>query len=169
MSIGVKGPGQPGTPVIDDDLLALQDGLHAIVQTPDGALVLSRGLAMLSAFGPIFQPDLFEALRRFIQKGRRNDSRSYRVGIEPPAATRKGRVLVSERNESRIEVLIVNNGSAPIYVGGRQVTVGGPDDPSGGVPIAPGTGLVFTNNIGEFWAVAGLDGQDVRVLEVFGD
>lgn len=102
MSIGVKGP--PGTRVADADLLALQDGLHAIVQTPDGALLLARGITALQTFGPLFEPDLVEAFQRFVAKGRRNDSRSYSVGVQP--------IKILERDESRIFALIFN-GSQP--------------------------------------------------------
>ncbi len=166
MSIGVKGP--PGSSVTDDDLVGLQDALHNIVQTPDGALALSRGLATLRIFGPLFQPDLIEALQRFLAKGRRNDSRSFAVDVAGP--TGKGPIKVLERDESRIRAYFYNAGPQIIYIGGRQVTTGVQNDPSGGIPLPvnPVTPFVWEGNIGEVWAVAITAISDLRVLDVSG-
>ena len=165
MSIGVKG--QPGTQVTNDDLLALQDGLHAIVQTPDGALLLARGVAALQAFGPLFQPDIIEAFQRFIAKGRRNDSRSYAVDI----ATGKAPTKILERDETRIRAYLYNRGPNIIHIGGRQVTTApNVNDPNGGIPLPvnPASPFIFEGNVGELWAVAETAISDLRVLDVSG-
>jgi len=109
-----------------------------------------------------------ELLRRFLTKGRRNDSRSYSVGIEPPASGKTGRVKILERDEYRVDAIIYNAGAAVIYIGGRQVTVGGLNDANGGIPIQSNTGLILDRNVGELWAVSGTDAQDVRILDIHG-
>jgi hypothetical protein len=152
----------------DRDRLAIQqDGQHDVVLSPEIQSAMAKAVA--SYLGPLFEPDLIERIRRFVSKGDRNDARSFSVGVEPPAtAAATGRVRILERDPSRVEALIYNFGSAVVFIGGRQVTVGGLNDPSGGIPIQPNTGLVLDNNIGELYAVSGTVGQDVRVLDVAG-
>jgi hypothetical protein len=154
---------------VQDDvaLLAAQTGLRNVLLTPEFQNALNT--AVQATFGPIFTPDLVEQVRRFTAKGRRNDSRSYAVGPEPAAAGVAGRVRILERDEGRVEAIIYNFGTVAIFIGGRQVTVGGPNDASGGVPILPNTGLVLDTTIGELWAVSTVAGQDVRVLDIIGE
>lgn len=148
------------------DALRLQDGLHNIVTSPDFQAAL-RG-AVEKSFGPLIEPEFLEELRRYVQKARRNDSRSYAVGAEPPAAGVVGRVKILERDESRVRAFVFNNGAQTIFVGGRQVTTGAANDPSGGIPIAINTGLWIDGTVGELWAVSSAAGQDVRVLDLCG-
>ncbi len=149
-----------------DDIFAQQDGLHAVIQTPAFTQALTRAIA--AYFGPIFEPDIVEAIKRFVAKGRRNDSRSFSVGTDPPTASDAGRVKILERDEWRIQAIIYNLGAATVYIGSRAVTPGGINDPNGGIPIATNTGFVLDSNVGELWAVSGTTKQDVRVLEVSG-
>lgn len=151
----------------DRDRLAIQqDGQHDVVLSPEIQNAMAKAVA--AYLGPLFEPDLLERIRRFVSKGDRNDTRSYSVGVEPPAAGAVGRVRILERDPSRVEAMIYNFGAAVIFIGGRQVTVGGLNDPSGGIPIQPNTGLIIDQNIGELYAVSGTVGQDVRVLDVAG-
>jgi hypothetical protein len=152
--------------LIYGDPVAIQDGLHNLIQTPDFQQVMN--VAVASFLGGIFEPDLIEKVRRFVAKGDRNDSRSYRIGTEPPTAGNPGRTRILDRDPSRVEAIVYNAGSAAVYVGGRQVTVGGLNDASGGIPIQPNTGLILDSNIGELFCISGTDGMDVRVLDIAG-
>lgn len=146
--------------LIYGDPVAIQDGLHNLIQTPAFQSVMSQAIA--SYFGPIFEPALIESLRRFLAKSDRADSRSYAVGVAP--ATR-----VAEREIARVELWIYNNDPTnSIYVGGRQVSIGGANDANGGIPIPPKSGLFFGAHVGEFFAVAPAAGLDVRVLDFIG-
>ena len=109
-----------------------------------------------------------ESVRRFVTPGERNDTRSYSVGTEPPAAGDAGRVRILERDPSRVQAIIYNLGAQTVFIGGRQVTVGGLNDPSGGIPIPTNTGLVLDHNVGELYAISGTTKQDVRVLDIAG-
>lgn len=151
------------------DLIRRQkDGQHDAGVIINAPLVEAIAQAVAGYIGNLFEPGLLELLRRFLVKGDRNDARSYVVGVEPPASGVAGRVMVLNANPARVEAIIYNNGTAPIYLGGRQVTVGGPNDPSGGIPVQPLTGFILSHNAGELYAVAGTAGQDVRVLETSG-
>lgn len=152
----------------NSDRLALQasDGLHDVVMSPELQDALYK--AVQSYIGALFEPDMVERARRFMSKGDRNESRSYSVGTEPPAAGATGRTRILEHEPDRIQAIIYNLGAASVFVGGRQVTVGGVNDASGGIPIPPNTGLVLDQNVGELYAISGTTGMDVRVLAVYG-
>ena len=143
-----------------------QDGLHNILTSEEFQAVLMA--AVQSAFGPLVEPDFLEELRRFVQKGRRNDSRSYAVGVEPPAAGAVGRQCILPRDESRVRAFVFNNGGQTVFLGGRQVTAGGVNDASGGIPLAAAQGMWIDGTVGELYAVSTQPGQDVRVLDLCG-
>jgi len=149
------------------DVMSRQDGLHNVLMTTEFQAALLT--AVKASFGPLIEPEFLEELRRYVQKGRRNDSRSYAVGVEPPAAGVAGRVNILPRDESRVRAFIFNSvGGQTIFIGGRQVTVGGANDASGGIPILAGQGMWIDGTIGELWAVSSAAGQDVRVLDICG-
>ena len=141
-----------------------QDGLHNVLTSPEFEAVLYG--AIEKKFAPLIDPELVELLRRFLSPSYRNDSRSYDVGVEPPAAGVTGRVKILERDPQRRRAFVWNAGAQTVFVGGRQVTVGGLNDPSGGIPIPINTGQWFELACGEMWAVSSAAHQDVRVLEL---
>jgi hypothetical protein len=146
------------------DAATLQDGLHNLIQTPDFQQVMN--IAIANFFGGIFEPDLMERLRRFIAAGDRHDSRSYSVRD----AAHGGPIKIAERDPSRVSLIIANVGANLVYVGGRQVTVGGLNDASGGIPIPAANypPFVISDSVGELWAITANDGMDVRVLDIAG-
>src|SRR5579859_5689922 len=85
-----------------------QDGLHNVVFTPDFQAALYG--AIEKGFAPLKDPEFLELLRRFLSPAYRNDSRSYAVGVEPPANGIAGRVKILERDPQRRRALIYNNG-----------------------------------------------------------
>lgn len=139
-----------------------QDGLHNIITTDEFQAALFG--AIERHFAPLFEPDLKEALRRYVNKGRRNTPHSVNVH----AVANGGPTQLVDIDEERIELWIQNNGIAPVSLGNKQVTVGGANDPNGGIVLAPGNMLIINNNIAEWWAVSATDGQDVRILDVAG-
>lgn len=141
-----------------------QDGLHNVVTTPEFQAALFG--AIDRKFAPLTDPELLELLRRYISPAYRNDSRSYDVGAEPPAAGVTGRVRILERDPQRRRAFIFNLGAQTVFIGGRQVTVGGLNDASGGIPILTNTGMWLEQDCGELWAVSSAAHQDVRVLEL---
>ena len=142
------------------------DGLHNVVTTPEFQAALFG--AIEKTFAPLIDPELVELLRRYLSPAYRNDSRSYAVGVEPPASGIAGRVKILERDPQRRRAFVYNNGAnaSAIFIGGRQVTTGGPNDPNGGIPIPQNTGMWIEQDCGELFAVATVAGQDVRVLEL---
>jgi hypothetical protein len=151
----------------DRDRFALQkDGLHDIVVSPELQDALFKAVA--AYLGPLFEPDLIESIRRYVVPGDRNDSRSYAVGTEPPAAGRPGRTRILEHDPSRTRAFVFNAGAQTVFVGGRQVTTGALNDPNGGIPILTNTGMWFEDNVGELFAISGTTDMDVRVLDVAG-
>jgi hypothetical protein len=139
-----------------------QDGLHNLIYTDAFRTALADAVA--SYVGSVVDNDLLSKLRRFLAKGDHNVPRAFSVGIEPGG----GRTKILERDPSRVEAIVFNNGSATIFIGDRTVTTGVVNDPSGGIPIPPNTGLVLDNNVGELWAVSTVAAQDVRVLDIAG-
>jgi len=146
------------------DAVALQDGLHNLIETPEFQQVMNQAVA--SFFGGIFEPDLMERLRRYIAAGDRHDSRSYSIRD----AAHGGPIKIAERDPSRVFLMVSNLGANLVYVGGRQVTVGGPNDASGGIPIPANNypPFVINDSVGELWAITANDGMDLRVLDVAG-
>jgi hypothetical protein len=136
-----------------------QDGLHNVLTTPEFQAVLYG--AIERKFAELIEPDLKELIRRYVSQADHVTPSSVNVR----AAANGGPTKLVERNDYRIEVWVYNNGNAPIYIGGRQVTVGSPNDPNGGIPVQP-AGEKFIRGIGEWWAVSAIDGQDVRVLDM---
>lgn len=91
--------------------VALQDGLHNVIQTPQFQQVMNQAIA--SFFGGVFEPNLMERLRRFIAAGDRNDARSFSVGTQP--------VKILERDPSRVYALVYVAG--PLAVAQSQTDV----------------------------------------------
>jgi hypothetical protein len=57
-------------------------------------------------------------------------------------------------------ILVFNNHSATIYVGGPGVTT------STGIPVAAGTGISFDYKYGEIYGIVAAATADVRILEL---
>ena len=63
---------------------------------------------------------------------------------------------------ARQGIIVENNGTVPIYLGGdNAVTVGGA---TGGIPVAAGAAFTDSTCTGALWAISGTAGQDVRVM-----
>ncbi len=80
--------------------------------------------------------------------------------------------IVLEANPRRIQVLLYNNGSSAIHLGGRRVTNGPIGDPNAGIPLLPNgpEPFVLERYQGELWAVAGTGGpEDLRLWEFLQD
>jgi hypothetical protein len=108
---------------------------------------------------PFFKPlnTLYE-VRRFIAKARFNNSWSISVGTTAQK--------VAGWNRNRITLLFFNNSGNIMYIGGVNVTTGTAGDPNAGFPMQSSTGLVVTDNVGEWYAVSGSASQDLRMLEM---
>ena len=73
-------------------------------------------------------------------------------------------VQLAAASTSRKNVVIVNAGTATIYLGkDNTVTATGA---TGGIPLPAGATLTDENTTDAWWAISGTAGQDVRVLTV---
>jgi hypothetical protein len=68
-------------------------------------------------------------------------------------------VLPATTLSDRDSILVYNNGTATIYIGGSGVTT------ASGIPVEPGAS--WSDDLGEtaVYAISGTAGQNVRVLE----
>jgi len=67
--------------------------------------------------------------------------------------------LLQAENSARCKLVIANNSTAPIYVGGASVTT------ATGIPIAAGASLVDDASEDAWYAIVAVGTADVRVEE----
>lgn len=82
----------------------------------------------------------------------------FQVTVGPAA------VLVRAARDSRVSVLVVNNGTAVVYLG-KDVNVSVAPGPDAGIPLAVGASFEERDYTGDIYAISGTAGQDVRGWE----